>query len=258
MDNRKTRRKRVRRFIAYSLVIMTAIISCLAAWGVYQWKHQPAYWTANQSFLKNTPSEEVDRIAWETENTILNLLSTTPQNNSANAGSSASRTASSNNVSDKNATAPLEKTINLTTDQINAWLDRRLPAWASNLDFKLPSEFSHYMFHPENGQITMAFDYSKGDISNVFSLVFNITMISEGQALVHLSQVRGGSLTSPVSPSKLASLFNDEKLQRLINEMVQGKKVDMTFPHPVDARLKITVKKLAVHGNGVIADVVTK
>jgi hypothetical protein len=262
MDNKRIRRKRVRRFIAYGLVILTAMITATLVWCVYLWKHDPQYWTENRTFLQDTPSQDIDRMAMDAENMVFNLLSTSTSNNGE---SQTTQTVANNQSSSKSKTTsktppspPIEKQIKLSTDQINAWLERRLPAWMSNQNFKLPEEFSHYMFHPENGQATVAFEYNKADMSKVFSLVFSITMLSEGHALVHLRQVRGGSLASPVSPAKLASLIHDDTLQRWVNEMVQGKKVDMTFPHPVESGKKITVKQLAIHSNGVIADVVTK
>jgi hypothetical protein len=260
MDNKRIRRKRVRRFIAYGLVILTAMITATLVWCAYLWKQDPPYWIENRTFLQDTPSQDIDRMAMDAENMVFNLLSTSASNNGESSTTkSAANAHSSGKTGSSDTTAqPIEKQIKLSTDQINSWLERRLPAWMSNQDFKLPEEFSRYMFHPENGQATVAFEYNKGEMSKVFSLVFSITMLSEGHALVHLRQVRGGSLASPVSPSKLASLIHDEKLQRWVDEMVQGKKVDMTFPHPVETGKKITIKQLAIHSNGVIAEVVTK
>ncbi|HAI12866.1 MAG TPA: hypothetical protein DCM28_14250, partial [Phycisphaerales bacterium] len=205
MDNRRTRRKRVRRFIAYSLVILTAIICVLVAWGVYQFQHDPAYWTANEKFLKENTSEEIEGLANEAHNIISNALSTIMiQPNGQRIIASEK--------------SPIEKTINLSTNQINAWLDRHFERWASNQNIQLPSEISNIMIHPENGRVAMAFRYSKGEIQKVISLVFDISMVGDGKAMFHLTQLRTGSL--PLKPSWLSNNINDTKLKSLTNEMV--------------------------------------
>lgn len=254
MDNRRNRRKRVRRFIAYTLVILTAIICTLVVWGVYLFKHDPAYWTANQRYLEQTSTQEIDRVAMEAEIMVYNLLSTIRADGKGDGkGNTTSSTSADNKTDDV-----IQSTINLTSEQMNAWLDRRLPAWAANRNIQLPSEISHLMVHPENGRLAIAFELSKGDYQKVITLVVNITMVGSGRAMFHLTHVRAGSLTSPVNPSKLAKLLNDEELKHLINEMVQGKVIDMTFKHPIDSSKTVTIQKLGIHGNGVIADIQTK
>lgn len=246
MDNRRIRRKRVRRFIAYTLVILTGLITALAAWGYYLWKEQPQYWTENQTFLKDTPTQDVEKMALQAENMVLNLLSTSP-----------SPTTNGQNRTRSAADAGgIEKQINLSTQQINAWLDRRLPAWASNRNIHLPDQISHLMIHPESGRVAVAFDYHKDQIQKVITLVFDISMVSKGKAMFHLTQLRGGSL--PIKPSWLVNNINDAKLKRLTTEMIQGKVVKMTFPLPADSSKQVTVKQLAIHSKGLVADVVTK
>ena len=237
MDNRRTRRRNVRRFIAYSIVIAIALLTAAAIWCVYQWQHTPQYWTDNQTFLQSQTEQEINQIAMDAENQVLNLLSLSVQ-------------------TDGSAQEPVEKQLSLNTHQINAWLNQRLPAWSSHQNFELPPEIKNVMIHTENGRIAAAFEYNKNDMHKVFTLVFDVTMISKGKAMFHLTQLRGGSL--PAKPSWLINNFNDSTLKKLATEIIQGKIMELKFPHPADDRRTIMINKLTIHNNGIIADVLTQ
>ena len=237
MDNRRTRRRRVRRFIAYSIVILIALLTAAAIWCVYQWQHAPQYWTDNQTFLQSQPSQQIDQIAMTAENQIFNLLSLTPQTQSA-------------------SQKLIEKHLSLSTQQINAWLARRLPAWSSNQNFKLPPEIKNIMIHTENGRLAVAFEYEKNGTRKIVTLVFNITMISQGKALFHLTQLRGGSLS--IKPSWLINNIQDSNLKQLAAQMIKGKIMELKFPHPADAQRTIMIKKISIHNNGIILNVLTQ
>lgn len=223
--------------------MLTAIICALVVWGVYLFQHDPAYWTANKQFLKENSSQQIDELALEVHNIIANSLSTIYIDSNGNRIVASEKT-------------PIKKTVNLSTNQINAWLDRHFKIWAVDQGIELPSEISHIMVHPENGRVALAFEFAKGDIHKVITLIFDITMVSPGKAMFHLTQLRTGSL--PLKPSWLSNNINDEKFKQLTNEMVQGKVIDMTFKHPVSKQHHLTVERLGIHNNGVIAELETK
>jgi hypothetical protein len=257
MDTKRNRQKRVRRFIAYGLVIMTALVCAGVATGFYLYQKQPAYWTENQKYLDQTDPQQVDQLAWETENVVLNFMAKMPgfSEQSSSEGQVQSTTAQegvSRVIQDKNGV--LVQQINLTTHQINAWLDRRLQSWAANQNIKLPSEVSDVMMHTEGGRIVTAFRFKKGQLDAVISCVFNVTIIEPGKAMVHLVGLRTGTLPATWT----TKLLNDKDFKRFITRLEQGEKVDLKFPHSINSKLTVSVNKLTVHGNGVMAEVQTK
>lgn len=250
MDTGRIRRRRVRRFIAYSLTILIALITVLGCWGYYQWQNIPGYWTANQKFLESTQSNQIDQMAMSTENQILNLFSMLPENNDA---FKQNQTQSKH----KNKPKPQQKKIKLSTREVNAWLDRRLMAWASNRDFQLPPEIKNMMVHPENGAIAVAFEYEKNQMQKVVTLLFEVQMIGHGKAMIHLTQLRGNSL--PAKPSWLVNNVNDQQLKQVVTELIQGKTIDLKFPYEMGGQQRImTIKDFVIHKNGIIADIETE
>ncbi|MBL4700705.1 MAG: hypothetical protein JKX85_05540 [Phycisphaeraceae bacterium] len=237
MDNRRTRRRNVRRFIAYSIVILIALLTATAAWGVYLWQHTPQYWTDNQTFLQSRTAQEINQIAMDAENQVLNLLSLSVQ-------------------TDDSSQEPVEKQLGLNTHQINAWLNQRLPAWSRNQNIQLPSEIKNVMMHTENGRFAVAFEYHKNDMHKIVTLVFDVTMISKGKAMFHLTRIRAGSL--PSKPSWLINNITDSTLKKLATEIIQGKITELKFPHPADDQRTLMINKLTIHNNGIIADVLTQ
>ncbi|MFG0247649.1 MAG: hypothetical protein ACF8OB_02090 [Phycisphaeraceae bacterium JB051] len=255
MDTKRNRQKRVRRFVAYGLVILTAVVTAGIGFAYYQFQKPPRYWSENQKYLDQTDPQDVDQLAWETENVVLNLLTKMPGYSGQASGQVQSTTAQegvSRVLEDKDGV--LHQQINLTTHQINAWLGRRLESWAANQSIKLPSEISDVMMHTEGGHIVTAFRFKKGQIDAVVSCVFNITITEPGKALVHLVQLRTGSLPATWT----TKLLNDKDFKRLITRLKQGEKADLKFPHSINDKLTVTVNKLTIHANGVMADVVTK
>ena len=248
MDTGRIRRRRVRRFIAYSLTIVIALITALGCWGYYQWENTPTYWTSNQKFLESTQSNEVDQLAMSAENQVLNLFSMSMEKDQQQT-----------NASPKNKTKnqPIQKKLKLSNEQINAWLDRRLMAWVSNRNFQLPPEINSIMFHPENGAIALAFEYKKNQMQKVVTLLFEIQMLDNGQAMIQLTQLRGNSL--PAKPSWLINNVNDKQLKDIATELINGKTIDMQFPYEMAGQERVmTINGLVIHHNGIIADVQTQ
>ncbi len=255
MDTKKNRQKRVRRFVAYGLVILTAVVTAGLGLAYYQFQKPPKYWAENQKYLDQTDPQDVDQLAWETENVVLNFMALMPGYSNLSESSSQTTTAQegiSRVIQDKDGV--LVQQINLTTHQINAWLDRRLESWAANQNIKLPSEISDVMMHTEGGRIVTAFRFKKGQLDAIVSCVFNITITEPGKALVHLVELRTGSLPATWT----TKLVNDKDFKRFVTRLKQGEKVDLKFPHSVNDKLTVSVNKLTIHGNGVMAEVMTK
>lgn len=133
---------------------------------------------------------------------------------------------------------PLRRTVTLTNQEINAWLEGRLPLWIENQGMPWPKEVSDLRYWVEDGRPVVGFRYTTPDIDQVVSVGCDLVIDPDGgDARFQFVQLRGGRLPLPLDRFKaptLRQLVQSEPQAQRLAEVLDGTGFDPIYP--VDER----------------------
>ena len=195
------------RFRTVLLVLLVAI-GLVGVRGYWLWKSPPTYWQTQQQYLKETTSQQRMAIAQSVEQRILDRLGAvstdaTPVRDASDAdGQVAVIQAVDASRRTVGAEANAARSIFLTLNEINAWVDQRLGDWASNQGSSIPDDVTHPMVAIEGDHLVFAFQFEKPNFKQVISAVANVQIAKDdhgepGQATIRIVKIRGGRLEIP-------------------------------------------------------------
>ena len=124
--------------------------------------------------------------------------------------------------------------IRLDADSINQWLAERLPTWAANQGFKLPTWLKHPMVVMKHDRLIVAARVKRNGTSQIVSLVYRPVQPQTGPVVLALVEIRSGTLGLP------AGWLMDAVLERV--EPKQREKWRTQLQH-IPLRLKLSDKR---------------
>jgi len=200
------------------VLIITTLITLVVGWIWWRWNREPGYWKVNERFVEDTGRSTLSDLAGGAEQKVLGGLS-----------------------------GQAVRDVELSSDEINAWLAVRLEMWVANQGLVLPDEVSKFMVHTEDGQVVVAFRVIKQELRQIVSMVFDVAVDQDGQVVLHLDQIRGGSL--PVDPEWVGEQFGDKMdngTVRQLQRLTDGLSIDPAFINPANRRQQLRVEQIDV------------
>ncbi len=228
---RKTSFKRI---FWRSVVIVALLAIAAVALGFFLLRSEPAHWQRHQQRRAATPQTQRVEQAQQLEARFTALLSYT--NPAGDPGITfVSPTAQDAGVSQDGLGV---RRIQLTSDEVNAWLETRLPEWLENQGVTLPVEVKEPMFAAQNGLVILAFRYESDNVSQIVSMSFRPELVGQDQnnrqLVFALAGVQGGKLPLPSGSlvSRLetqAAEAKNEALKR-VSDALAGRPFDPVMP----------------------------
>lgn len=254
------------------LLLVLALLTASAAVAYWLWSSEPAYVAENREFLRSHSQTELESMAAALENRISRQLTELPTaNGDSRAGATrmSPRTRSGSHdthTPDHGTTAPHApgddntptsfeelqqlarqtgtREIEMSVQELNAWLTTRSEKWLANEGLSMPEQVSEPMIAIEGQQVVVGFNFSEGDFSQWVSLSLDVDATATGQATVRLAGVRGGRLPLPAKralengESRLAERVDPETLKQ-VQDALEGKTVNARIQ--LDQRLATLV-----------------
>jgi len=248
------------------LLVGLAVLTGSAGVAYWLWINEPAYVAENREFLQSRSGEELERMAAALENRISRQLTELPTPAAPTPVAGTARGDGPGPQADANDTAsPLAgeehgptsfeelqqlakqtgtREIEMSVQELNAWLTTRSEKWLANEGLSMPEQVSEPMVAIEGEQVVVGFNFSEGDFSQWVSLSLDVDASTTGQATVRLAGVRGGRLPLPAKralengESKLADRVDPETLKQ-VQDALQGKTVEARIQ--LDQRLATLV-----------------
>lgn len=172
--------------------LLLAVVGLLSAGGGYAyhlWNTVPAGWQEVEHHRSRRTPQDRAALAARVENRVMSALSSTP--------SSPAPSSSVAFASESTPDVPAVQTLTLSNEEINVWLEHRLPLWAANQNVPLPEEIHELRYWPEADQPVVAAQIALEDVTQVVSIVFDLELRDDGKARLRLHDVRGGRLPMP-------------------------------------------------------------
>ena len=219
------------------LLLVTAV--GLAGWYiVHLWRTVPAGWQQVDANRAATTPQQRSELAAEFEKRVLSQLSRIPLSND--------RPATDRGNPD-NADAVAESDahrIAMSNDEINAWLEHRLPLWAANQGLPLPEELESVRFWSEDRQPVLASQVTIEDISQIISVSLDLKLRESGDAIVKMGRIRGGRLTMPQTDLIDHAIDHvrarSEKVASQLAPLLEGHAFDPVFPLDRQRQARLT------------------
>jgi len=219
-------RKR-RRISVGGVALVLAFLFCIAGlWIVWQWNRKPACWREHDR-LKQMPVETVERMADRIENRMLSEVSQVGRN-----GDTA--------------------TIVLPFEDVNAWLMMKLDDWAANQEIVIPKPLGDFVVASRGDRPVVAFALETEEVSQVFSVTFDVRLPAPGKLVVQIDSVHAGRLPIPVDAvlKHLRKSVPQHVLEPL-EKLAEGEPFEAVVDHPGNAAKCLRVVGLDVADKGV-------
>jgi hypothetical protein len=187
--------------------------------------------------VQTTSPAELERIASEAEQYVGNLL-TGPRHE---------------------AGVPSRVELELTFDQINAWLKSRFPNWVAHQGFKLPPQIKGTMLTQNQGDLLYSIDVSDPTYTGAITLRFDVNVVDPGDSpglVIRLDSIASGEL--PVSMSLVQGLFatdasGHEETRKWLELLRQGYRFPASAVIDAKAGRKLRLEQLQITPEGIKA-----
>ncbi|MEM6855352.1 MAG: hypothetical protein AAF593_13175 [Planctomycetota bacterium] len=227
------RRRRWAGYVLLGLIVVLGFFVVRAAWLI---QATPTYWQEHQTFLQDTPTEDLDDLAGGVQSRTLREWSYP--------------------IGDGDGV----RTVTYGFDEVNAWLATRLRPLLRNQNINLPAEVGEFMLAQRDEQLVLAFDYESATLgARIASLYFEFRSepeTTEGRdpLAVRVRSARAGeqhlSVRYLVSQVKDQPALQTADLQELLQTL--GRRHFITLPPiPVDDRREATVLDIKLQPTGV-------
>ena len=159
------------------LLTTIAALTIVGGIGYWMWQGTPEHWAAQQRFRADAGEKELARLAAAAENRAVSRIT---------------------DIDTRATDGVSRRTLRLSFDQINAWLDRRLDDWLSNQGAEMPAGLESPMLTSESGDLVLSFRARTAQLDQVISVVFGAAVQPDGRVRLRVKQVLGGRLPMPV------------------------------------------------------------
>ncbi len=232
----------MKRFIWRSVVVVALLAIIGVVVGFFLLRSEPSHWAERQQRRATVPQADRNTQAQSLEARFTALLSYT--NPTGDPGIKfLPDSASTGAVTGVSTPGQPDdglglRSISVSTDEVNAWLETRLPEWLANQNVTLPAEVQDPMFAVRDGLVILAFRYETQRVSQVVSMSFRPELIGQDtqnpQLVFALAGVSGGKLPFPSGTlvSRLeeqASTAKNEALTRVADAMA-GRPFEPVMP----------------------------
>lgn len=219
-------RKR-RRISVGGVVLALAIVFCLAGlWIVWQWNRKPACWREHDR-LEQMPAEAVERIADRIESQVLSEVSQVGRNGNP-------------------------ATIVLPFEDVNAWLMMKLDDWALNQQITIPKPLGDFVIASRGNKPVVAFALETEEVSQIFSVAFDVRLPAPGKLVVQIDSVHAGRLPIPIQAvlKHMRKSVPQHALEPL-EKLARGEPFEAVVDHPGNTGKSLRVVGFNVDARGV-------
>ncbi len=171
-----------------SVMLLVTMLIVLLGIGRSMWDSEPDYWVLNQRFLTQTPTDKLTGLADQAFNRFVAELSE----------SRGYRHVGNDNGQVASAGVTGVRTIRLSFDETNAWLNQRLDDWLVNRGKQLPAGISEPMLAGRDGKLVVAVRVKREELDTVVSVIVSLRFTDDGRAVLVLDGGYIGRLPLPV------------------------------------------------------------
>ncbi len=236
------------------LGVLLVLVALVVGRGYWLWRSPPVYWQDHQQYLQRTTVQERLALAQSVERRILEEFNAVPVNSPAS-----SNTSNVSNVSQGNDAVTaligtvqphVTKTVSLSIEEVNAWIDQRLKDWASNQGTSIPEYVTDPMVAIEGDNLVIAFKFDKPNLKQVVSAVTRIEIDKSqndqaGQARIRIVKIKGGRLRIPAVKTLSQAVEKQAKSSSELADMAS--KITETFDGQIfDPVLKLNNQKIRI------------
>lgn len=217
----------------------------LGGWYLYHlWRSVPEGWQRVESMRELTTPEQRSALAAEVEKRVLAALSfpAGPRGSRHPQAAPAMTDPAMASRSDR----PGIHVLTLTNDEINAWLEHRLPMWAANRGTPLPTQVDGIRYWPEGGHPSLAARVTLDGATQVVSMTFDLIMSGGETARLELGELRGGQLPMPGDQlieegiAELRKASDSSELAETVAQVLSGGAFEPVVPIDHERQVRLT------------------
>lgn len=220
-----------RRWTGYLLLLLIGLLGVFVVRAALKLSATPTYWSQHQTFLQDTPPEQLQELAQDIQSRSLREWSYP--------------------IGDGDGV----RTVRYAFDEANAWLATRLKPLLDNQDLSLPAEIGEFMLTQRDGQLVLAFDYESSTLGpRIASLYFGFEAADNQPLAARIQSARAGEqpLLLRYLVKQVADQLDSEdaSLQDMLPKI--GKKQFVPLPAiPVDDHREATILGIEVEPEGI-------
>lgn len=223
--------KRRRRWAGWVLLILIVVLGFFVVRAALRLGATPSYWTDHQTFLRDTPEQDIQHLAKDIQSRTLREWSYP--------------------IGDGDGV----RTVRYQFDEVNAWLATRLRPMLENQNLTLPDEIGQFMLTQRDGELVLAFDYRSEALGQrIASLYFMFRPTDDGTLSAAIRAAKAGEqalgvryLVGAVADQPA---LDDPDMQDLLYRIGERRFVALP-PIPVDDHRHATVLGIAIAPQGV-------
>lgn len=222
--------KKRRRGHHRALILVIAVLTALLAISVWLARRNPRHWRQHQVALGMTRPQDRRQLAETFEK---NLRAAISHSNSADQSPESTGGDDVDHEVNRSGHNGDIRQLIIHVDQINAWLETKLPTWLSQNKPSLPLNVHGLMVAIDGGKLIVAFRVSSMELDKIVSIFLDLTIIGDPkqpQLQIDIARVMAGKLPIPVDAlvkhlgKHNSSVAIDEFLQLL--DVINGNKFD--------------------------------
>jgi hypothetical protein len=187
--------------VASAVCLVLVVILAGAAWYTYrQALEKPEFYKTRDAFLEKTGAVELDKLSTETERRISDTI-TQPHAPNVKGGSFE---------------------LELTFDQLNAWLATRFSGWARHQGLDVPTAMKGVMVTEDKGDLIFAAEVDDPQYKGVVSARVHLELVDKGKdpsLVVKLVSVQSGNVA--ISDWVIRSMLSSNQAQGAHGQEVQ-------------------------------------
>ncbi len=217
--------------MGYLLLLLIGVLGFFVIRAAVKLNATPAYWSQHQTFLQETPPEQLQELAQDIQSRSLREWSYP--------------------IGDGDGV----RTVRYAFDEVNAWLATRLKPLLKNQDLSLPPEVGEFMLTQRNGQLVLAFDYESRQLGpRIASLYFDFDTADDAPLAGRIVSAQAGEqpLVLRYLVREVADQLDsaDATLQDMLKKF--GTKQFVTLPIiPVDDHREATILGIDIQPEGI-------
>jgi len=222
--NPAPRRFRWLRWVLGIFSVLVLLIGLAVAGVVYMLRSEPPERAEQVAVLDQTPPERLASIADAAEGRLVSRLNGQPP-----------PPPSPDAPPPAEPAEPGQRTVELTEQEVNAWLRVRLPRWMDHQGMQMPSQMSDPLVATEPGRVLLSARLNRNGREQTVTAEWTLRLEDDGQLWVRLIGLRAGRLPLPVKAlvSSLEGMSDDQqaKVQRLL-ALIEGERIEPVFTAP--------------------------
>jgi len=191
-----------------AFLLFVLIILVLGGVGWWKWTDRPAYFDAYEDFLAKTSEFERAQLA----NELTSNVSSTVSASGNHSIEEPLPDGGGPNVFDAGSAAdPRIRTLTITVDQANAWIEKELTGWLGNQGVELPETIKQLAIGLEGDKILIGCQFETEELTQWFTVVLKVNVKRMGKvASIKVDRTMAGSL--PIPASWILSYLNVEEV----------------------------------------------